>query len=48
MSPWVVPRTHRPAEGIRLKTWQEIRMMREAGRIVAEVCLLYTSDAADE
>ncbi|MDT7883547.1 MAG: type I methionyl aminopeptidase [Thermoflexus sp.] len=37
MSPWVVPRTRRPAEGIRLKTWQEIRMMREAGRIVAEV-----------
>ena len=37
MSPRVIPRTGRAAAGIRLKTWAEIRMMREAGRIVAEV-----------
>ncbi len=37
MSTRVIPRTGQPVAGIRLKTWSEIRMMREAGRIVAEV-----------
>lgn len=37
MSARVVPRAGRPVAGIRLKTKEELRLMREAGRIVAEV-----------
>lgn len=37
MSARVVSRAGRPVAGIRLKTKEELRLMREAGRIVAEV-----------